>query len=59
VESIKPKEWSAAEKRTLSKLVRKGVGVREISTVLGRHVTSVRRMAREMRLVLKKTEIAN
>jgi IS30 family transposase len=39
--NAKPKEWAASEKRTLSKLARKGVSVREISTVLRRHVTSI------------------
>jgi hypothetical protein len=50
----KSKDWSDFEKRQLAKLVRTRIGAREISIALGRHIGSVRKMAREMRLILRK-----
>jgi len=50
----KPKEWTVAEKQALIRLVRNGAGTSEISAKLGRHAASVKRMAREMNLLLKK-----
>jgi transposase len=52
--AAKAKDWSESEKRLLAKLVRQGISARDISTTIGRHIGSVRRMAREMRLVTKK-----
>jgi len=56
--TTKPKDWSDSDKRLLTELARKGVSPRDISIEIGRHIGSVRRMAREMRLVLKKTNMA-
>jgi transposase len=50
----KPKEWTEIEKQALIRLVREGATVREITARLRRHAGSVRRMAKEMNLVLKK-----
>src|SRR5262249_34481086 len=50
----KPKEWTDAEKRALVRLVRKGCGVTIISEQLGRYARSVRRMARELGLAVRK-----
>jgi hypothetical protein len=50
----KPKEWTEAEKQALIRLVRDGAGVPEIKAKLRRHAGSVKRMAREMNLVLEK-----
>jgi transposase-like protein len=50
----KPKTWTEAEKRRLAKLVRNGVRAAQISTELDRYTGSVKRMAREMGLILKK-----
>jgi transposase len=52
--AAKAKDWSESEKRLLAKLVRQGISARDISTAMERHIGSVRRMAREMRLVPKK-----
>ena len=54
----KPKDWSDSEKRLLVELVRKGLSPRAISIEIGRHVGSVKRMAQEMRLVLKRAKKA-
>lgn len=50
----KPKTRSEAEKQGLVRLVRDGVQAPKISVELGRYTGSIKRMAREMRLVLKK-----
>jgi hypothetical protein len=50
----KPKTWTDAENQQLAKLVRSGARASEISTKLGRYAGSVKRMAREMKLVPKK-----
>ena len=50
----KPKEWTEAEKKALVRLVRKGAAMAEIRTKLKRHAGSLKRMAREMKLLLKK-----
>ena len=50
----KPKIWTDAEKRTLIALAKKGAGVSKISAELGRYTKSVKLMAREMGLLLKK-----
>jgi hypothetical protein len=50
----KPKIWTEAEKQQLAKLVRRGARAPEIIVALGRHAGSVRKMAREMKLLLKK-----
>ena len=49
----KPKEWTEAEKQALVRLVRNGAAMQEIRAKLKRHAGSLRRMAREMKLVLK------
>ena len=49
-----PKQWSTAEKRRLARLAKQGADAFEASEALGRYVASVREMAREMRLVLRK-----
>ncbi|SPP93183.1 conserved protein of unknown function [Bradyrhizobium vignae] len=51
--SSKPKEWIEAERKRLAWLARRRV-VSEIAAALGRHAGSIRRMAREMGLILKK-----
>jgi len=53
MKSPRPKEWTAAERKRLAWLARRRT-IAEIAQALGRHVGSVRRMAREMRLILKK-----
>ena len=50
----KPRDWSDAEKRQLVKLVRDGMNTRAIAAALGRRAGSVRMMAREMKLILRK-----
>jgi len=50
----KPKEWTDHEKRALVRLVREGAALPEIRAKLKRHTASLRRMAREMNLVLKR-----
>ena len=50
----KPKEWTEAEKQALVRLVRDGGALQEIKAKLKRHAGSLKRMAREMNLVLKK-----
>jgi transposase-like protein len=52
--SQKPKTWTDSEKRQLAKLAKRGAGVSKISTELGRYARSVKLMAREMGLMLKK-----
>ena len=49
-----PKQWSTAEIGRLARLAKKGADAFEASEILGRHVASVRKMAREMKLVLRK-----
>ena len=51
---VKPKDWSDSERRQLAKLVREGVSTRNISAALGRRVGAIRKMAGEMKLVLRK-----
>jgi hypothetical protein len=53
--ATKPKAWSDAEKQLLSKLARKGTSASEISVAIGRRISSVKKMARELKFVLKKT----
>jgi hypothetical protein len=48
------KQWTDEEKRRLASLAKRRSDASEIAAVLCRHVTSVRRMAREMKLVLRK-----
>jgi hypothetical protein len=50
----KPKTWTDTEKRQLAKLAKRGAGVSKISAELGRYARSVKLMAREMGLLLKK-----
>jgi len=50
----KPKQWADQEVRRLITLARQGVGASKIAAELGRHAGSVRRMARTLRLLLKK-----
>jgi len=50
----KPKESTQAEKRALSRLVRDGAPMHEITAKLKRHAGSVRRMARNMNLVVER-----
>jgi DNA-binding NarL/FixJ family response regulator len=52
--TAKPRDWSDAEKRQLAKLVRDGMSTRAISAALGRRASSVKMMAREMKLILRK-----
>jgi IS30 family transposase len=54
MKSSKPKEWTDGEREKLSVMIRRGVVASEIATALGRHAGSVKRMAREMGLILKK-----
>jgi IS30 family transposase len=50
----KPKEWTAAEKRMLSKLAKQGASSSKIAAELGRYAGSVKRMARSAGVLLKK-----
>jgi transposase-like protein len=52
--TAKPRDWSEAEKQQLVMLVRGGMSTRAISGALGRRASSVRMMAREMKLILRK-----
>jgi transposase len=52
--TAKPRDWSDTEKRQLVKLVRDGISTRAIAAALGRRANSVRMMAREMKLILRK-----
>ncbi|UPK35169.1 hypothetical protein IVB18_45575 [Bradyrhizobium sp. 186] len=54
MKSSKPKEWTEPERKRLSAMARRRLGATEIAAVLGRHTGSVKRMAREMGLLLKK-----
>ncbi|WP_177237418.1 hypothetical protein [Bradyrhizobium sp. Rc3b] len=54
MKASKPKEWSDLERRKLSTMSRRRYGAAEIAAALRRHVGSVKRMAREMGLLLKK-----
>ena len=51
----KPTSWTENEKRELARLVRSGASTREISAKLGRYARSIRLMAKEMKLLLKKS----
>ena len=50
----KPKTWTDAEKHKLAALAKRGAGVSKISAELGRYAKSVKLMAREIDLLLKK-----
>jgi len=50
----KPKQWAKEETQRLVRLARQGVGAGRIAAELGRYAGSVRRMARELGLLLKK-----
>jgi transposase-like protein len=50
----RPKGWTEEEKQRLARLAKQGVAASEIAATLGRHTTSVRRMARDMKLLLRK-----
>ncbi len=50
----KPREWTDQETRRLTALARQKIGAGEIAHELGRHVTSVRKKARELGLLLAK-----
>lgn len=52
--AAKPKTWSEAEKQQLAKLARGGMSAAKISAELGRYTGSVKRMATELGLILKK-----
>lgn len=54
MKSSKPKEWTDLERRKLSAMIRLRFVASEIAAALRRHTGSVRRMAREMGLTLKK-----
>jgi hypothetical protein len=60
--AARPKQWTDAEKQQLARLAKQGSDASEISAHLGRHISSVRQMARKMKLVLrrlKREEAAN
>jgi IS30 family transposase len=50
----RPREWTDQERQQLQRLATRGVSVSKIAVALGRHTTSVRRMAREMGLTLRR-----
>jgi hypothetical protein len=50
----KPKAWSESEKRQLALFVRKGSSAQEISAALNRRAGSIKKMAQEMKLVVRK-----
>ncbi|WP_156917841.1 hypothetical protein [Bradyrhizobium sp. Cp5.3] len=52
--SSKPKEWTDIERKRLSVMIRRRFGAAKIAAVLRRHTGSVKQMAREMGLILKK-----
>jgi hypothetical protein len=54
MKSSKPKEWTDIERKKLSAMIRRRCGAAEIAALLRRHTGSVKRMAREMGLFLKK-----
>jgi transposase len=51
---VNSKDWSELEKRRLAWLVRRGKSTRQISAALDRRIGSVKKMALEMKLVLRK-----
>jgi hypothetical protein len=51
----RPKQWTEAEVRFLKTLARRKIRAEEIARELGRHVGSVKKKARELRLLLSKT----
>ena len=50
----RPQDWSEAELGRLKAMVRKKIGAREIAIALDRHVGSVKRKLRELRLMPRK-----
>jgi len=52
--SRRPKSWTSQEKQQLEKLARRRFSASEIAIELGRHIAAVRKMAREMKLLLRK-----
>jgi hypothetical protein len=53
----RPKLRTDDEKQRLARLARRGADAYEISAALGRHVGSVRKMAREMKFVLRRRKV--
>jgi IS30 family transposase len=54
MKSSKPKDWTEIERQKLAAMARRRLTASEIAQTLDRHVGSVRRAAREMKLILKK-----
>ncbi|MEY9590978.1 transposase-like protein [Bradyrhizobium yuanmingense] len=54
IRNRKPKEWTAAEMQLLVELVKQGASTSEIAAALGRYTASIKRVARDMCLLLKK-----
>jgi hypothetical protein len=50
----RPQKWSEAELTDLKAMARRKMDAREIALALGRHVASVKKKARELKLVLRK-----
>lgn len=48
----KPKQWTKSEVQTLIKMINEGSTAVEITTELGRYMASVKRVARDMGLLL-------
>jgi hypothetical protein len=56
--TARPKQWSVEEKDQLAKLAKRGFAASDIAAILRRHTTSVRRMARDMKIFLRKQKRA-
>lgn len=54
----KPKNWTDQEKQALVKLARQGLSVREVASRLKRYPRSVKQMAEELKVVLRKQNLA-
>jgi hypothetical protein len=52
--ATKPKNWTELEKQQLERLVRSGAHTQDIARKLGRYAGSVKKMARQMKLVVLK-----
>ena len=54
IRGLRPKEWTKSELRQLRVLAKKKLAAAIIAELLGRHVGSVRKKAREIGLILPK-----
>jgi hypothetical protein len=55
--AARPKHWTDAEKQRLARLAKRGADASKISAALSRHISSVRKMAWEMKFVFRKRKV--